>query len=61
MTKLGTAIAAIALAGTPAFAADMAVKAAPKAPIVASDPWSGFYIRRDGGVRLRKRNDRFDA
>jgi hypothetical protein len=31
MTKLGTAIAAIALAGTPAFAADMAVKAAPKA------------------------------
>jgi outer membrane immunogenic protein len=49
MTKLGTAIAAIALAGTPAFAADMAVKAAPKAPIVASDPWSGFYIGGTAG------------
>jgi len=48
MKKLAIAIAAIALIGTPAFAADMAVKAPP--PVPAPPPnfnWTGFYI---GGV-----------
>ena len=46
MKKLATAIAAIALIGTPAFAADMAVKAPPPAPApVPVFSWTGFYIR----------------
>jgi outer membrane immunogenic protein len=32
-----------------AFAADLPVKAALKAPIIASDPWSGFYIGGTAG------------
>ena len=50
MKKLATAIAAIALIGTPAFAADMAVKAPP--PVVAPAPvfsWTGFYIGGNAG------------
>jgi outer membrane immunogenic protein len=43
MKKLTTAIAAIALIGTPAFAADMAVKAPPPAPAPMS-PWTGWYV-----------------
>jgi outer membrane immunogenic protein len=44
-------IAVIALIGTPAFAADMAVKA-PPAPVPASAPssWTGFYIGGDLGA-----------
>jgi outer membrane immunogenic protein len=43
MKKPATAIAAIALIGTPAFAADMAVKAPPPAlePVFS---WTGFYV-----------------
>lgn len=47
MKKLLTAIAATALIGTPAFAADMAVKMPVKAPPPAPAPvysWTGFYI-----------------
>jgi len=43
MKKLSTAIAAIALIGTPAFAADMAVKAPPAAPGPAPISWTGWY------------------
>jgi outer membrane immunogenic protein len=43
MTRLATVIAAIALIGTPALAADMAVKA-PPAPVVAPYSWTGFYL-----------------
>jgi outer membrane immunogenic protein len=51
MKKLATAIAAIALIGTPALAADMAVKMPvqsppPPAPIYS---WTGFYIGGDVG------------
>jgi outer membrane immunogenic protein len=47
MKKLVFSIAAIALVGTPAFAADMAVKAPPApAPLAAPWSWTGFY----GGV-----------
>jgi outer membrane immunogenic protein len=42
MKKLATAIAAIALIGTPAFAADIAVKA-PPAPAPAPISWTGWY------------------
>jgi opacity protein-like surface antigen len=47
MKKLATAIAAIALIGTPAFAADMAVKMPVKAPPPAPAPvysWTGWYV-----------------
>jgi hypothetical protein len=47
MKKLATAIAAIALIGTPAFAADMAVKAPPPAPAPVPT-WTGFY----GGIQF---------
>jgi outer membrane immunogenic protein len=57
MKKLATAIAAIALIGTPAFAADMAVKMPVKAPPPAPAPvysWTGFYIGGNAGwVRER--------
>jgi outer membrane immunogenic protein len=33
----------------PAFAADMAVKAPPPAPVIAVYNWSGFYIGANGG------------
>ena len=44
------AIAIAGLIGTPAFAADMAVKAPPPAPVLAPAPsWTGFYIGGDLG------------
>ena len=43
MKKLATAIAAIALIGTPAFAADMAVKAPPPPPAPIYN-WTGWYV-----------------
>jgi len=48
MKKLATAIAAIALIGTPAFTADMAVKAPPPAlePVFG---WTGFYVGAELG------------
>jgi outer membrane immunogenic protein len=52
MKKLATAIAAIALIGTPAFAADMARKMPVKAPPPAPPPimsWTGFYIGANAG------------
>ena len=55
MKRLATAIAAIALIGTPAFAADMAVKtpvkAPPPAPVAPVVNWIGYYIGGNlGGV-----------
>jgi outer membrane immunogenic protein len=53
MKKLATAITAIALIGTPAFAADMAVKAPPPAPAPVAPvvDWTGFYVGGNiGGV-----------
>ena len=52
MRKLATVIAAIALIGTPAFAADMAVKAPPLAtPVAPVINWTGFYVGGNlGGV-----------
>ncbi len=53
MTMKNLSIAAIAFAAlsvaAPAMAADMAVKAAPPAPVVAIYNWSGFYIGANGG------------
>ncbi len=56
MNKLANVIAAIALVGTPAFAADMAVKA--PAPITASGTphWTGFYVGADSGYGWGARN-----
>src|SRR5215472_12518551 len=47
MKKLATAIAAIALVGTPALAADIAVKAAAPSPAPVYN-WTGWYA----GVNL---------
>jgi len=49
MKKLATAIATIALIGTPVFAADMAVKSAPVAPAPQVPSWTGLYIGIDAG------------
>jgi outer membrane immunogenic protein len=48
MKRLVIAIAAIALIGTPALAADMAVKA-PPAPLPPPCIWCGFYIGLSAG------------
>src|SRR5580704_16093815 len=52
MRQLPLALTLVLVAAAPscrAFAADLAVKAAPKAPIIASNPWSGFYIGATAG------------
>ena len=50
MKKLLTVISVAALIGTPAFAADMAVKAPPPAPVAAPVySWTGFYVGANGG------------
>jgi outer membrane immunogenic protein len=46
---LVSAIAALGLIGTPAFAADMAVKAPPPAPAPLYN-WTGFYAGLNFGV-----------
>jgi outer membrane immunogenic protein len=45
---IGIAVIA-ALIGTPALAADMAVKAAPPAPAAAPYSWTGFYVGANAG------------
>jgi outer membrane immunogenic protein len=50
MKRLATAIAAVALIGTPALAADMAVKAPPPPPAPAPVfSWTGFYAGLNAG------------
>jgi outer membrane immunogenic protein len=49
MKKLATAIAAMALIGTPAFAADIAVKAPPPAPAPVYN-WTGWYAGVNAGA-----------
>jgi outer membrane immunogenic protein len=46
---LVSAIAALGLIGTPAFAADMAVKAPPAAPAPVYN-WTGFYVGGNSGA-----------
>jgi outer membrane immunogenic protein len=53
MKKLATAIAAVALIGTPALAADMAVKSAPRMPAPAPAwSWTGWYAGLNIGGSL---------
>jgi outer membrane immunogenic protein len=49
MKRLASAIGAIALIGTPAFAADMAVKAPPPAPAPVYN-WTGWYAGVNAGA-----------
>ena len=58
MKKLATAITAIALIGTPAFAADMAVKAPPPAPAPAPPIpiWTGCYVNAGAGYGMYSQN-----
>ena len=51
MKKLATAITAIALIGTPAFAADMAVKAPPPPPAPVYN-WTGWYVGVNAGASM---------
>jgi outer membrane immunogenic protein len=64
MKKLLTAIAALGLIGTPAFAADMAVKAPPPAPApVPIFSWTGAYVGLFAGYGWAKADatEPFDA
>ncbi len=49
MKKLATAIAAIALIATPAFAADMAIKAPAPMPTPVYN-WTGWYVGVNAGA-----------
>jgi outer membrane immunogenic protein len=60
MKKLAIAIAAIALIGTPAFAADMAVKAPPAAPAPIYN-WTGWYLGVNAGASFGNVNTDFNA
>jgi outer membrane immunogenic protein len=58
MKQLATAIAAIALIGTPAVAADMAVKAPPRPPApIPVFSWTGFYVGGNAGYGWVDAND----
>jgi opacity protein-like surface antigen len=54
--KLATAIAAVALIGTPAFAADVALKAPPPLPVPVYN-WTGWYAGINFGVGLGTSNN----
>ena len=60
MKKLALAIAAIALIGTPAFAADMAVKAPPPAPAPVYN-WTGWYVGVNVGASFGNVKTDFNA
>src|SRR5437868_11649961 len=60
MKRLATAVAAIALIGMPAFAADMAVKAPPPAPAPIYN-WTGWYIGGNLGASFGRVKVDFNA
>jgi len=60
MKAVATAIAAIALIGTPAFAADMAVKA-PSPPPAPVYNWTGFYVGGNVGASFGRAKTDFNA
>jgi outer membrane immunogenic protein len=61
MKKLTTAIATIALIGTPAFAADMAVKAPPSPPPAPVYNWTGFYVGGNIGASFGRAKTDFNS
>ena len=60
MKKLATAIATSALIATPAFAADMAVKAPPPAPAPVYS-WTGFYLGGNIGASFGRAKTDFNV
>jgi outer membrane immunogenic protein len=60
MKTLATAITAIALIGTPAFAADMAVKAPPPAPAPIYS-WTGWYVGGNVGASFGRAKTDFNV
>jgi outer membrane immunogenic protein len=60
MKKLATAIAAITLIGTPAFAADIAVKAAAPSPAAVYN-WTGWYAGVNAGASFGNVKTDFNA
>jgi outer membrane immunogenic protein len=60
MKRLATAVAAIALIGTPAIAADMAVKAPSPAPAPVYN-WTGWYVGGNVGASFGRVKTDFDA
>ncbi len=64
MKKLASAIAAVALIGTPAFAADMARKMPVKAPPPVPAPvysWTGWYVGGNVGYSWGKSNNTWNV
>jgi outer membrane immunogenic protein len=61
MKKLATAIVAIALIGTPAFAADMAIKAPPSPPPAPVYNWTGWYVGGNVGASMGNVNTDFNV
>src|SRR5690242_6484653 len=61
MKKLSTAVAAIALLGTPAFAADMPMKAPPMAPAAPVFNWTGWYVGVNAGASMGKAKTDFNG
>jgi outer membrane immunogenic protein len=60
MKRLATAVAAIALIGTPAFAADIAVKAAAPSPAPVFS-WTGWYAGVNAGASFGSVKTDFNA
>jgi hypothetical protein len=60
MKKLATVIAVTGLIGTPAFAADMDVKAPPLTPAPVYN-WTGWYVGVNAGASFGNVNTDFNA
>ncbi len=61
MKRLATVIAVSALIGTPAFAADMAVKAPPSPPPAPVYNWTGFYVGGNIGASFGRAKTDFNV
>jgi outer membrane immunogenic protein len=61
MKRLATATAAIALIGTPAFAADVAVKAPPSPLPAPVSNWTGFYAGLNAGASFGTTTTNFNV
>ena len=61
MKRLATAIAAIALFGSPAFAADIALKAPPAPALAPVYNWTGWYVGVNAGASFGNVETDFNA
>src|SRR5215469_10654102 len=61
MKKLAAAIAIAGIFGTPAFAADMAVKGPAPAPAPAVYNWTGWYVGVNAGASMGSANTDYNV